>query len=571
MEEEAQYAELQGATKAAWGQLTQNKRERILKLGFVKRLQGPQLFFDRPYAVSEIDGVLRSRLEDLVGSSEISYKSTQELTAKRAADRLRYRFLSYEDFRNLEFGYDVAERDQGLMAYFVSTHAFARANSGDATVIIGPKGSGKTAILRALQSERGAADCIVITPEVFATSMLRQVLESNDDIWDEEQAFVATWIFTILVEVFKRVAANPKGVPNSALRALRAFLRDNTAYEELDLFSRFIGYLKKIEGVKLGPFELAVKTRMLQELFSLAPLYELVPKLRGVGGEILILLDELDQGWDNTAHANRFVGALLRAGLKIQSLGLRAHVVTFLRSEIFDIVKGNLDQLDKLRSSMETLRWSDGELADLIVRRTAHSLHFHEPIRDHQIEVAETLFDGSMNGVTGFRYLLSRTSLRPREVLQFVKHAHRLAIDSGAGQINPEILSKAESEFSTWKLEHICSEYAHIYPCIADVFDVFRGKGPILGRDDIILSIWQYQEDTEGRRPDWTRSDPDKIIEILYAVEFFGVPRPQPDKNRAGVLADYEFAFQRAIASTRSASSLLIHPALWSALEVPLA
>lgn len=50
---------------------------------------------------------------------------------------------------------------------------------------------------------------------------------------------------------------------------------------------------------------------MLQELFSLAPLYELVPKLRGVGGEILILLDELDQGWDNTAHANRFVGGSL--------------------------------------------------------------------------------------------------------------------------------------------------------------------------------------------------------------------------------------------------------------------
>ncbi len=276
--EEVQYAELTGMTKSSWRELTQNKRDRILKLQFVKRWHGTQFFFDRPYPIMQIDAPLTKLLRELVGSDSLFYGSSEELAARKGADRLQSRIEDPNNFRKLAFGNDVAEDDAQLLDYFVSTRAFSRAEDGSASVIIGPKGSGKTAILRALQSKRGANNTIVITPEVFATSMLRQIIESNKGLWDEDQAFISTWIFTILVEVFKRVSAEPRGVPANAVKSLRAFLRDNAKFEEVDLFSRFVGYLKRIEGVKVGPYELALKTRMLQELYSLAPIYELVPK-----------------------------------------------------------------------------------------------------------------------------------------------------------------------------------------------------------------------------------------------------------------------------------------------------
>ena len=564
-----QYAELTGAARASWRGLTQNKRDLVLSLTFVKRWHGVQIFFDHPYYILDVDPALTKFLNDLLKSSSLRYGSSQELAARGVTDRLQAQIERPAGFRKLNFGDDVAERDEQLLQYFVSTRAFGRANDGSASVIIGPKGSGKTAILKALQSKRGLKNSIVITPEIFATSMLRQVLESNKGLWDEDQAFVSTWIFTILVEVFKRVSADPKGVPAPALKLLRTFLRDNAHFQDVDLFSRFIGYLKRIESVKVGPYELAIKTRMLQELYSLAPIYELVPKLRGIGGEVLILLDELDQGWDNTQHANRFIGSLLQAAIRIQSLGLRANVVAFLRSEIFDLVKGQLDQLDKLRSGIETLKWSDGELADLIVRRVSHSLAFNETGAMFNHEVASSLFEGEFAGMNGFQYLLSRTSLRPREVLQFMKQAHRSAVDLGETKITAEALQKAEEEFSSWKLEHLCSEYTHIYPGLIDLLWTFRANGPVLDAEEVVRVLEGYRSKLADSLPGWAYNKNDRLLQLLYGIEFLGVPRPQAAKNRSGVIANYEFAFDRRAVHITSAESFLIQPAVWTALEIP--
>ena len=567
---EVQWAELRGMTRASWLQLPRKKQDQVLKLQFVKRWHGVQIFFDAPYPESLVAPEIKRFIESVVGTSDVVFFSSAALTAKRAAERLEALIRDPAGFRAIALGGDVAERDSDLLDYFITTKAFDKAHRGEASVIIGPKGSGKTAILRALQSRRGRQNTIVITPEVFATSMLRQVVESSRGVWEEDQAFVSTWIFSILVEVFKRLSADPRGVPSNTLKKLRAFLRDNAKYEDLDLFTRFIGYLKRIEDVKVGAYELTVKTRLLQELYSLSPLYEIVPGLRGAGEGILILLDELDQGWDNTTHANLFVASLLQAAIKIQSLGLKAQVIAFLRSEIFDLIKEKLDQLDKLRSGIEVIKWSHGELADLVARRIAHSLRFQESRTGHEVEIASALFDGTCRGMSGLEYLFSKTSLRPREVLQFVKHAHSIAVDSGAITITPEVLVKAEEDFSSWKFEHLCSEYAHIYPGLKDLIWTFRAEGPVLSEADGLAAIERYIEQIGDNRPTWAvMSEPD-LLQLLYDVEFIGVPRPQNAKHGFGMAAQYEFAYERRAANIRAAAAFLIHPAFWSVLEVPV-
>lgn len=568
---EVQWAELNGMSKASWLQLTRRRQESILaKLTFVKRWDGAHIFFDRPYPVDFVGPQVKQFLEALIGSADITFFSSAALVARRAAERFEAVIVDPSKFRSLSFGADVAERDTDLLEYFISTKAFERASNGAASVVIGPKGSGKTAILKALQSKWGERNTIVITPEVFATSMLRQVVESHEGVWEEDQAFTSTWIFTILVEVFKRLSANPRGVPAPTLKKLRTFLRDNASYQELDLFTRFIGYLRRIEAVKVGPYELTVKTRLLQELYSLSSLYEIVPSLRVAGGEVFILLDELDQGWDNSPHANRFVASLLQAAIKIQSLGLKAHVIAFLRSEIFDLIKEHLDQLDKLRSSIEIIKWSDGEFADLIVKRIAHSLSFSHSRTGYEIAIVSALFDGNFQGMNGFFYVLSRTSFRPREVLQFVSHAHRIAIETGQTPISADTLFKAEEDFSFWKLEHVCSEYAHIYPKLKDLLGAFRAEGPIISDVHVLSVIDRYCRQIGDERPLWAHIPHQDILQILYDIEFVGIPRPQPAKNRSGMVAQYEFAYERRAANLRSISSFLIHPAFWSVLEIPL-
>ena len=560
-----QWAELQGLTKASWTKLHRRLKERVLVLDFVKRIDGSQIYFNEPYPTSEVAPRLKKFLENQVGSSDVIFLSGEALKAEFQARQ--FEKVIKNKFPGLSFGVDVAERDVDLLEYFITTQAFNRANNGTASVIIGPKGSGKTAILKAVQSKHGERNTIEITPEVFATSMLRQVLEDHQDLWQEDQAFVSTWIFTILVEVFKRFSENPRGVPSNTLKKMRLFLHDNAQYKDLDLFTRFIGYLRQIEGIKLGSLELTVKTKRLQELYALAPLYEIVPGLRGAGGEIFILLDELDQGWDNTPHANQFIASLLKAAIKIQSLGLNARVITFIRSEIFELIKDKLDQLDKLRSSIEIIKWSDGELASLLLKRLAHSSSFTLTKTNHEIEIVNALFDGTFSGMKGFQYVLSRTSLRPREVLQFVTHTHRLAVESDSPLITRDVLYKAEEDFSRWKIEHICSEYTHIYPELKDFLWTFRSEGPVMSEIDILAVIDRYVAQAD-KLPSWANIAKQGLLQLLYDIEFIGVPRPRAAQNRSGIAAQYEFAYERRSANVRFADYFLIHPAFWSVLEI---
>lgn len=563
---DVQWAEIQGLTRSNWTKLPKRFKERMIQeLDFVKKIEGGRIFFKTPMPEEEVSAPLKKYLEKTVGSSDVIFQTSETLRAENEARQ--FECVIKNKFQNLSFGIDVAERDTDLLEYFISTQSFIRANEGKASVIIGPKGSGKSAILRAVQSKHGERNTIEITPEIFATSMLKQVLEDHQGLWEEDQAFVATWIFTILVEVFKRFSDNPRGVPSATLKKMRVFLHDNADYKDLDLFTRFIGYLRRIEGVKIGPYELTVKTRMLQDLYALAPLYEIVPGLRGAGGEIYILLDELDQGWDNTPHSNQFIASLLKAAIKIQSLGLNAHVITFIRSEIFDLIKDKLDQLDKLRSSIELIRWTDGELANLLLKRLAHSSSFIYTKTNHEIDIVNALFEGTFSGMKGFQYILSRTSLRPREVLQFITHAHRLAVESGYSSITQEILFKAEEDFSRWKIEHICSEYTHIYPMLKDLLWSFRSEGPAMSEPDVISVIDRYILQAETL-PAWASISKNGLLQLLYDIEFIGVPRPRATPNRSGIVSQYEFAYERRSANVRFAQTFLIHPAFWSVLEI---
>lgn len=564
---EVTWAELQGVTRTSWLQLTKKKKELIFQLKFIRRFDGFNIFFDTAYPEELVAPAVKQLLEKIVGSSEVIYHASTTYSTRRTVERIQARIREPNKFRTISFGSDVAERDERLLNYFISTKVFERVNNGQTSVVIGPKGSGKTAILKAIQAERGTQNTIVITPEVFATSMLREVLKNNENLWDEEQTFTSTWIFTILIEVFKRLSENPRGVQASTLKKLRLFLRDNANYQELDLFTRFIGYLKKIEGVKVGPYELTLKTKMLQELYSLAPLYEIVPGLRGTGGEIFILLDELDQGWDNTPHANRFISSLLHAAIKIQNLGLKVHFIAFIRSEIFDLIKDNLDQLDKLRSSIDTIKWTEGELSDLIVKRILHSIEIPYTRTGFEPEIASSLFDGTVQGMNGFHYILSRTSLRPREVLQFVSHAHRISTDDGQNLISLDSLRKAEEDFSSWKLDHIVSEYTHIFPGLKDLIWMFRSEGPVVGEIDV-LSIFERYHTQITPCPAWAELQTHQLLQLLFNIEFLGIPRPQPARNRTGLIAQYEFAYERRAANVRFANSFLIHPAFWSVLEI---
>ncbi len=567
------YAEITGESAKLWGRIDSKHREDLkIAFPFIAKLDGSKILFSAGWLfendTSEITA-LEKRILSLIQRhnphQNIRAVSISYIRNKRSLSALISSTSNFQErFSLLKFGSDAAEQDHDLLQYFLETPAYGRVKNNQKGIIIGPKGSGKSSILRALAAHNTAGQTIAITPEVFATSMLKATVEGGEGSFDDERAFVATWEFSILFEVFKQLSLDPKTLPRPALTEVRNLLRKYSEFEDDDLFSRFVRYLQKIQSVKTQYVEITVKTKELQSLFSLEPIYNLILKIRRhMKKNILILIDELDQGWDNSDHSNRFLAGLLQAAVQIQNLGIQAHVVVFVRSEIFDLVRTKLAQLDKIRSSIERLKWSDGELMNLISKRIIH--HFNFEHTDAK-ELLGLLFETTA-GVPGFDYLLSRTTRRPREVLQFTRLAHQYAAESKVKNVPTVAIIKAEEEFSNWKLEHVAAEYLHIYPNLEYFLRGFRGRQARFGRQVIELIIFELQE-AGVCGEEWAKKDISELVQILYQIEFIGAKRVGKMGGTIKEIGEFEFYYEASSPNLNAVDEFLVHPAFWKALEL---
>lgn len=501
--------------------------------------------------------------------------------------RVRYPQMSAEDLLNskliggleesgLGFGADVAEHDAGLARYFITTQSYMVMESRQKHLVIGPKGSGKSAMLRELASE--GRDCLVITPEHYATDVLDALVKSPNNT--ELAAYITTWKYTLLIEIFRRLVQSGVGNQQS-LGEIRRYLVDNKQVGgDLSLFERFVAYLRRISQIKgkLGPVEAQVGLEgagELEKLFKMDELLGLIPALRRVlrKSPFTVFIDELDQSWNNSDTANRFLVSLLTAAIQLRGIDPNLHVIVFLRSEIFDLLKPTIAQLDKLRSDIEPIYWSSRELTNLIVSRAFDSMELNPEGVSADIAVG-SLFPGVIqsSGVRTFEYLLSRTSYRPREVIQFCNLSLKVAKQLELPAILPEAVLRAEEEFSAWKSEYIVSENLFIYPSLDLMLERFRGNARRLTFNamDSLLTGMILELEAERDAPAWMKAglEPAILLRLLYRLEVIGIEKLNGSAPDSRAWEAYDFAFSRPKGKPEQSATFVFHPGIWKALEL---
>jgi hypothetical protein len=554
-----------------YGRFSQRVQDAIKNIPAVKSASSYQITLHEWTSAADHE-LVRKRLLEL-GIKPGFLRLSQLAGAAEA--RFEDHINSPEGFSRINFGPDIAEDDPNLSEYFIHTEAYRRALGGDRTLVIGPKGSGKSAILRTLVNNVDSNYTVVITPEKYAKALLRDILQQEAAVGSEIHAFSAAWTFTILTEVFRQVITQKKGLRTAALARIHSYMRDHVADVELDLLSRFVQFWKRIQAIKLGPFEISVKTRELENLYKLSDLLALLPALKTAVNDrtFFVLIDELDQGWDNTPVSNTFLISLLLTAIRLHSYKAGIQIIAFLRTEIFDILKAHFDQLDKMRGNMEMLRWNRRALAGVVASRAAYSIGYPKDRLNPEAAVA-TLFPESVAGseLDGFGYLLTRTSLRPREVIQFARLAHQEAENQGLRRITSRALGIAEEEFSAWRLDHLCSEYLHIYPDLRALLERFRHNRMILsaaeGLDVIITHILESEQ--ASSLPVWLQGlNEHDVARILFDVSFWGFKDITGSTNEVGSGPNqFVFSYARPGAKLRRDVDLMIHPGYVKALEI---
>jgi hypothetical protein len=134
--------------------------------------------------------------------------------------------------RKLYFGRDDAERDMSkgglLRAGFQPTRAYEEALSGRKTLVIGRKGSGKSAICMQLANrEVRPGWTSLITPDTAAGDELRRFdLQGLTD----QAAKSLIWRYVFAIQAARHLVTHGKdghGVKSRSVGALRRFLKEN--------------------------------------------------------------------------------------------------------------------------------------------------------------------------------------------------------------------------------------------------------------------------------------------------------------------------------------------------------
>jgi energy-coupling factor transporter ATP-binding protein EcfA2 len=475
----------------------------------------------------------------------------------------------------LVFGAAAAERDigYGLAGYFVDTTAYERVREGRKVVVIGSRGSGKSAIFQMLaRRERAKGTSVVeLSPEDYSYEMMSSTMAAEDrGSWAKAGAYAVAWKHLLIIEVMRQLSrtVGNRG-PN---RAIVRYLRDHYDGFQDSPIAALISYLKRLEGIKIGKYEASVKLRELDRLYKLDELRPLVPVIEQVCEQhrVVVLVDELDRGWDASEDARAFVAGLFQAAIAMNNVAPNLKVYISLRQELYDTIPSLYEDAQKYRDLIEVLSWDETMLLQLIASRIRYSIQPDKHLTDSQCWLK--VFTQQLNGHSdSFQYVVDRTLLRPREIIQFCTKALE------GRQFRDELLpveyaevAQAERFYSEERTKDIAAEYRFQYPGLLSVFEAFRGGEAYYERtelEEICLELALGERHVSESATWIVDQEPEALIHILWRVGFIRARLQHcgPDADLGNRYLGYH---QVSTLSVHNACGFEIHPMFQFYLDI---
>jgi len=429
-----------------------------------------------------------------------------------------------------------ARADAHLADYFVRIPEFPQVRRGERHLVVGAKGSGKTALYEMLRREfDGQRKALVeIAPSNFEFPRLAGILQSVSDAhW--EFVFGSFWRFILLTEVVREIRAGFTDFMLSQLTSgggtrargwadvLDEWLRENEPLLEMDFVSRVSAVLGQLETV---PGAEEDRRRACEDLLQVARMYEVERALFDFSREyeIHLLVDDLDRNWTPASEAaNRMLIALLTAVHDLMDRFVRARgrllPAIFVRRDVYDWLRRNDPEIT--RRDPAQLRWSSESLERMIAARI--SARTGSPSTD-PADLWQSVFPSHVGEETASAFIISRTHKRPRDVLRFCQAAVDRALRAGRSHVAEVDLRGAWEEAGQLALAQTEKEFETRYPGLGAVALFFFDK-PITHRWSAISQDLALFAAEQGDH-EWLEAGlrvPDSLLEVLYTTEVLGV------------------------------------------------
>ncbi|MCW0331165.1 P-loop ATPase, Sll1717 family [Pantoea ananatis] len=190
-----------------------------------------------------------------------------------------------------------------------------------------------------------------------------------------------------------------------------------------------------------------------------------------------LLIDQLDEDWADTNTRCKFIRALIeevKGFRKIRHIKILVALRKDLIDMVFDKTRGAGFQEEKYESYILQIQWDNDELVDLVQKRVKET--FRRVYTKDQVKITDIFPEARKvaHGKTAMEYILERTLLRPRDILQFINETFKVSFDKD--KITWTLIHEAEKTYSEKRLRSLKEEWGETYPSFEDTVEILRGR-----------------------------------------------------------------------------------------------
>lgn len=442
-----------------------------------------------------------------------------------------------------------AEKDSNLWPEWESSIFFERGplktiQLGHSQLMIGRKGSGKSAIRIAAERAAGASyDGSEVPKRIVIGASAERLIDSAIADFEVRQKYgstaVSVWYKIFANEILKGIARQLGGqalVDQAEVEIRRWAVSEGFAVE--DFGERLISGMRRLfPEVKERTIDPASKVRLHEEH---------IEKLLRTSNCTLII-DDFDNTTD-VGGAERLgvqnVQAAIEAADMLSSRYNGPKISLLIREDLWLRCRIGWHYLDKV--SMPTwLQWDATDLKEFVKRRLAAacSLALGENASSRNKESFNELWNIFFPSYVildneaesqGFTYVLRRTMYTPRDIQTFLQYA---VAGGDSLPLLPENITSAEERFSAERMQYLLNEFGSMCADLSQCLHSFAGHSLEWTTSDLRKHI-NGQLGSGGIRP--TRAacpdptSPVDMMRFLFRIGFLEVRIPLNANDRNG-------------------------------------
>jgi len=478
----------------------------------------------------------------------------------------------------LELGDPMAENEPDtLQDYYVYGDNYIKVRRGDSGIVVGRKGSGKTALWTQLRNElRSEKNNIILDlkPEGYQLLKLRENI--LDFLTEGAQAHLITafWEYILYLEMANKIIeVDAKSYLRDheifdTYNSIKDIYNDNEEYAEGDFSERLLrvsnNLAKKFKEQFKDQTDVQLSTPQITELLYSHD----IKNLRSNVNEYLrhknstwILFDNLDKGWAATGISNEdyiilrcLIDALRKMKNDLRRDGIDFNHVVFIRDDVYQILGEKSP--DSGKDTRISLDWSDPELLrKILYERLKHNFEDSKPFEEVWSMIAASHYESYETS----QYIIDRSFMRPRNMLKILNHCKGSAINLGHEKIEVEDIQRGMNNYLLDLIIDFDNEISDVIPEANGLIYHFEKEGRFYTEEELFLFMELYGIPKEAH---------DRIRHYLVYYGIIGIKENQDtDCLQATFIYDVGYNMKRmdALAHKLGKKTIyLLNPAFFS-------